>query len=495
MISASVMLATIIHALDSTIANVALPHIQGSLSATLDQVSWVLTSYVVASAVAMPLVGFLALRFGRKRLLLGCVTGFTLMSMLCGAAQSLPQLIAFRVLQGAFGAGLVPISQMLLLDVYPRERHPQAMAMWGVGVMIGPILGPLIGGYLTENYSWRWVFYINLPVGGLALLGIIRYVAEKIVDKNRPFDFFGFFLLSMAIGVFQIMLDRGESQDWFNSYEIIIEAGLAALCLYLLIVHTLTAEKSFVAPALFKDRNFTIGLGISFFAGMVMLSTVALVPPMMHDLLGYPVIDTGLVMMPRGIGMMITMILVGRLSGKVDVRVMLLVGFALIGMSLWQMTAFSLSVGAWELAHTGFTQGLGLGFIFVTSSAATFSTLPTQFRAEGTAIYSVMRNIGGSIGVSVVVAAFTSGRQGHHAFLAEKISPYRPSLNIGVLPAPWDWSTTRGLALLEKEVARQAAMSAYLDVYVLVLIATITIAPLVCLIRVVPPAPAAAVKN
>lgn len=490
MISASVMLATIIHALDSTIANVALPHVQGTLSATLDQVSWVLTSYVVASAVAMPLVGFLAVRFGRKRILLTCVTGFVLTSMLCGVAPSLPQLILFRVLQGAFGAGLVPISQMLLLDVYPRERHPQAMAMWGVGVMIGPILGPLIGGYLTESFSWRWVFYINLPIGALAFLGIMRYVSEKVVDKHRPFDFFGFILLGLAIGVFQIMLDRGESQDWFYSHEIIIEAGIAALCLYLLIAHTLTAEKSFVAPVIFNDRNFAIGLGISFFAGMIMLSTVALVPPMMQQLLGYPVIDTGLVLMPRGIGMMITMMLVGRLSGKVDLRALLLVGFALVGLSLWQMTAFSLSVGAWELAHTGFTQGLGLGFIFVTSSTATFSTLPLQYRAEGTAIYSVMRNIGGSIGVSVVVAAFTSGRQGHHAFMVEKISPYRAPLDIGTLPTLWDWTTMRGLAMLEKEVSRQAAMSAYLDVYALVLLATIAVAPLVLFIRVAPPEPA-----
>ena len=239
LITVSVMLATIMQALDTTIANVALPHMQGSLSATQDQIAWVLTSYIVAAAIMTPPTGWLAARFGRKRLFLVAVTGFTLVSMLCGAATSLEQLVLFRLLQGAFGAALVPLSQAVLLDSYPRERHGRAMAMWGVGVMVGPILGPTLGGWLTEYYSWRWVFYINLPFGILALLGLLAFVPETERDRSRPFDFFGFALLSLAIGALQLMLDRGETKDWFASTEIIAEAVVAGLCLYLFLVHML----------------------------------------------------------------------------------------------------------------------------------------------------------------------------------------------------------------------------------------------------------------
>ncbi|MFY9328409.1 MAG: DHA2 family efflux MFS transporter permease subunit, partial [Georgfuchsia sp.] len=326
LVTVSVMLATIMQALDTTIANVALPHMQGTMGATQDQIAWVLTSYIVAAAIFMPLTGFLSARWGRKRIFMWSVVGFTVASMLCGAAQSLNQIVLFRLLQGIFGASLVPLSQAVLLDTYPRERHGAAMAMWGVGVMVGPILGPSLGGWLTEYYNWRWVFYINLPFGVLAWLGLAAFLRETPIDRTRRFDLLGFALLSLGIGALQMMLDRGESLDWFTNPEVVIEAMLSGLALYLFIAHIFTHEHPFIEPGLFKDRNFSVGLLFIFIVGIILLATMALLPPFMQNLMGYPVIDVGYLMAPRGVGTMFAMIAVGKLSGKVDVRHMILLG-------------------------------------------------------------------------------------------------------------------------------------------------------------------------
>src|SRR5579862_1686584 len=270
MISVSIMAATVMQVLDTTIANVALPHMQGSLSATQDQISWVLTSYIVAAAIMTPLTGWLAARLGRKNLFAGAVIGFTITSMLCGAAQSLEEMVAFRLLQGVFGAALVPLSQSTLLDTTPPSEHGKAMALWGVGVMVGPILGPTLGGWLTENWNWRWVFYINIPIGILSVMGILLFVPETAIDKSRKLDWFGFGMLSLGIGALQMMLDRGETKDWFGSSEVIFEAVLAAAGFYFFIAHSATAEKPFLSPAIFKDRNLVAGVSIMFVAGAIM---------------------------------------------------------------------------------------------------------------------------------------------------------------------------------------------------------------------------------
>src|SRR5499425_2572830 len=369
MVTICAMVATLMQALDNTIANVALPYMQGSLSATLDQITWVLTSYVVAAAIMTAPVGWLAARFGRKNLFLACVGGFTVASMLCGIADSLAQMVVFRLLQGMFGAALVPLSQATMLDSYPREQHGSAMALWGVGVMVGPILGPTLGGYLTDVYDWRWVFLINLPFGILAFLGILGFVPETKRDRERPFDFFGFAMLSLGIGALQLMLDRGETKGWFGSPEIIIEAALAGLGLYLFLVQMMTAERPFLEPRLFKDRNLVVGLLFIFVVGIVLLATLALMPPFLQTLMGYPVITTGLVLAPRGVGTMIAMILVGRLVGRTDARLLMLGGLTLTALSLWEMAGFTTDVSEWAIIRTGVVQGLGLGFIFVPLSA------------------------------------------------------------------------------------------------------------------------------
>lgn len=496
LITASVMLATVMQVLDTTIANVALSHMQGTMSATQEQISWVLTSYIIAAAIMTPPTGVLAARLGRKRLFAIMVTGFTIASMLCGAATSLTEMVAFRLLQGAFGAGLVPLSQAVLLDAYPREKHGSAMAMWGVGVMVGPILGPTLGGYLTEFYNWRWVFYINVPFGILALLGILAFVPETVRDRSRRFDFFGFALLSLAIGALQMMLDRGESQDWFGSTEIVVEAVLAGLFLYMFLVHMFTAKRPFIEPGLFRDRNLAVGLFLIFMVGVVLLATLALMPPFLQNLLGYPVLTTGIVLAPRGVGTMISMLIVGRLVGKVDTRLLILFGISLTALSLWEMCGFNTEVPVSTIVWTGVLQGLGLGFIFVPLSTVTFSTLVPHYRNEGTAMFSLMRNIGSSIGISIVVTLLAQNTQASHAVIADALTPFRDVLQQPWLLRVWNWHTVSGVMALNGEVTRQAAAIAYLNDFAFMMWVMVLSAPLALLLRKsrapVPTGPAAA---
>ena len=482
-ITVSVMLATIMQALDTTIANVALPHMQGSLGATYDQISWVLTSYIVAAAIVMPLTGFLSARFGRKRVFMASIVGFTITSMLCGAAMNLTQIVLFRLLQGVFGASLVPLSQAVLLDTYPRERHGPAMALWGLGVMVGPILGPTLGGWLTEYYDWRWVFYINLPFGLLAWFGLGLYVRETDIDATRRFDLMGFAMLSLGIGALQMMLDRGGTLDWFASTEIVVEAMLAGLGLYLFVAHIFTHEHPFIEPALFRDRNFSVGLLFIFVVGMILLTTMTLLPPFLQSLLGYPVVDVGLLLAPRGIGTMISMFVVGRLSGRVDARLQLVVGLLLASFSQWEMTQFDLDITGWDVVRTGVVQGLGLGFLFVPLSTIAFSTLAPRLRTEGTALFSLVRNIGMSIGVSVVITKLSSNVQANHAGLAQFIEPFSFALRQAAASGAVDPGSPLGLSLLDAEVTRQAATLAYLQDFRMMTWVTLAALPLVLLLR------------
>ncbi|RYZ89327.1 MAG: DHA2 family efflux MFS transporter permease subunit, partial [Moraxellaceae bacterium] len=482
-VTISVMLATIMQALDTTIANVALPHMQGSMSATQDQISWVLTSYIVASAIFLPMTGFLAERFGRKKLFLWSVVGFTLTSMLCGAAQNLPQIVLFRLLQGIFGAALVPLSQAILLDTYPKEKHSSAMALWGVGVMLGPILGPSLGGWLTEYYNWRWVFYINLPFGILALLGILTFVKETPINNNRRFDLMGFAFLSLGIGALQMMLDRGEVLDWFHSHEIVIELALAAFGFYLFIAHIFTHRQPFIEPAIFKDRNFSMGLVFMFIVGIILLATMALLPPFLQNLLHYPVIDVGLVMAPRGVGVMIAMMIVGKLAGKIDPRKQVMFGLSLTAFSLWEMTLFDLNISEWDIIRTSMVQGFGLGFVFVPLSAIAFSTLDQRYRNEGTALFSLTRNIGSSIGISVVISQLQQNIQKNHAEFADYITPFSLPLKQAMQDGIWNIHTTQGLVALNGELTRQAATLGYLQDFRLMMWITLSALPLIVFLK------------
>ncbi|MFT3904825.1 MAG: DHA2 family efflux MFS transporter permease subunit [Steroidobacteraceae bacterium] len=481
MITVSIMLATIMQALDTTIANVALPHMQGTLQASADQITWVLTSYIVAAAIATPLTGWLCTQWGRKHVFLISVTGFTIASALCGMADSMWQIVAARLLQGIFGAALVPLSQAVLLDINPPAKAGQAMAVWGAGIMIGPILGPMLGGWLTEAYDWRWVFYINLPVGVLAFYGIARYLPETR-SADSPLDLFGFATLSLAIGLLQLFLDRGEQLDWFNSNEIRIEAIGALIAFVFFVAHTWTVRgNSFFDRALLRDRNFVVGTAFAFIVGLILYATMALLPNLLQGLLGYTVVYTGEVTAPRGIGTMLAMMAVGKLMHVIDVRTIMAVGFAAIALALYQMTAITLDMDSTLIIVSGFIQGIGIGLVFVPLSAVTFSTLAPQLRNNGTPIFSLLRNIGSSVGISIVQALLTEGTARAHAGLSEAITP--ASQAVQDLPAMVSPSSPSGLAALNSLIDRQAAMISYLGDFKLMMWLTILSLPLVFLLR------------
>jgi MFS transporter, DHA2 family, multidrug resistance protein len=492
-ITVSIMLATFMQGVDTTIANVALPHMQGSLSASQDQIAWVVTSYIVAAAIMTPLTGWLAGRFGIKYVFLISVAGFTLASALCGMATSLAQLVIYRLLQGISGAALVPLSQAVLLQINPPHRHAHAMAVWGMGVILGPIIGPALGGWLTDDYNWRWVFYINLPVGVLASVGILVFIHETRHAHREGFDFFGFATLSLAIGALQLLLDRGELKDWFGSTEIWIEAAIAGICLYLFIVHTATAtSRSFLNRDLMKDANCVAGTLLMFLIGMPLYGTMTLLPTMLQDLMNYPVFTTGLVTAPRGIGTMIAMFLVARLIGRVDTRLIILTGLVLSAVALWQMTGFSLYMGMGPIISSGVLQGFGLGFVFTPLSTVTFSTLPRQILTQGTAIFSLMRNIGGSVGISIVVALLAENTQIVHSRLVEHLRPDNPLAQAPYLTPPFSLTIPSGVAALNAEATRQAAMVAYINDFKMMMVLVILALPLLLLLRRPRPLPVAA---
>jgi len=478
------MLATFMQGVDTTITNVALPHMQGSLSASQDQIAWVVTSYIVAAAIMTPLTGWLAGRFGIKYVFLISVVGFTVASALCGAATSLAQLVIYRLLQGVCGAALVPLSQAVLFQINPPERHAKAMAVWGMGVILGPIIGPALGGYLTDFYNWRWVFYINLPFGVLAAIGIMVFIHETRHAHREPFDFFGFATLSLAIGALQMLLDRGELKDWFGSVEIWVEAIIAALALYLFVVHTATAtDRSFLNRELLKDRNCMIGTVLMFLIGMPLYGTMTLLPLMLQNLMNYPVVTTGLVTAPRGVGTMIAMIICSRLVGRVDIRFILMTGLTLTAIALWQMTGFTMQMDMEPIIVSGVLQGLGLGFVFTPLSTVTFSTLPRQILTQGTAIFSLMRNIGGSIGISIVVALLAENTQIVHSRLIEHLRPDNPLAQAPFMAQPFSLTVPSGIAALNAEATRQAAMVAYIDDFKLMMLLVIMASPLILLLR------------
>lgn len=485
MITVSIMLATIMQALDGTIANVALPHMQGSLSASLDQVTWVLTSYIVAAAIATPLVGWLCDRFGQKNVFLLSIAGFTLASVLCGISGSLIQIVLARLLQGLFGAALVPLSQAVLLEINPREKHGSAMAVWGMGVMIGPILGPTLGGWLTDSYNWRWVFFINVPVGALAIYGVWKYIRQVPAARRMSFDMFGFATLSIAIGALQMLLDRGNQNDWFSSRETWIEAVVLAMSFSYFIAHTALrpAGKSFFDYRLLKNPNYVTGLLFIFIVGMALFATRALTPSMLQVLMNYPAQIAGLVTAPSGLGTMVAMLIVGRLVGKLDLRVLLAIGFSITAFSLWQMSRYTLTLGESDIVWPGVIQGVGLGFVFVPLSAATFSTLSPAMRTEGTAIYSLIRNIGSSIGIALVQTLLVRNTQIAHASLVEHVTYANPAVSDALLASGSGAMNPGALAALNGEITRQASMIAYVDDFWLMLMLTLMVIPLLLLIR------------
>ena len=485
-VTACAMLGTVMQALDSTIANVALPYMQGTMAASQDQINWVLTSYIVSAAIMTAPTGFLAAKLGRTRLFVGSVIGFTITSVLCGASQSLGQIVFFRLLQGMCGASLVPLSQAVMFDIYPHERRGAAMAMWGVGVQVGPICGPILGGWLTAHYDWRWVFYVNVPFGIITAAGLLIFLRETPRHETIRLDWLGFGALSLAIGAFQLMLDRGEQQDWFSSTEIIVEAVLAGLGFYIFLVQSALAPRPFLPPRLFKDLNFVLGIIFIFIVGLIVYATLALLAPYLQELMGYPVVVAGLVLAPRGLGTMAAALLCGRLAARVSPRLLICLGFCCHAYSLYQMTSWTPQISAETIVVTGVIQGLGVGFVFVPLTLAAFATLPGEMRTQAAGIYSLMRNLGSSIGISITGALLIIYTQANHAALSARITPFNHMLQSGAVGALWNPVQMAGAMRLNDEITRQASIIAYVDDFKLMLILALLALPLTLLLRTPP---------
>ena len=489
-ITICVILATLMQALDTTIANVALPYMQGSVSASQDEIAWVLTSYIVAAAIMTPPTGYLTSRFGLKRLFLVSIAGFTISSVLCGMAQSLVQIVLFRILQGLFGAALVPLSQTVLMNINSKERQGSAIALWGVAVMAGPVLGPVLGGWLTQAFSWRYVFYINVPVGILAFFGMMTFLSDTARNATAKLDWFGFGTLSLAIAAMQVLLDRGEELDWFGSGEIVAEAIIAVSAFYLFLVHTFTAREPFVRLALFRDPNFTAGVLFIAIVGLTYYASLALQPPYLQNLMNYPIISAGLVLGPRGVGTMGSMLIVGRLIGRVDTRLLLALGLGLTAWSFYVMTGWTPDVSQRTIVVVGIIQGVGLGFIFVPLSVVTLSTLAPERRAEGAGLYSLSRNIGSSIGISVVNSLLTRNTQVNHAEIARSVTSVNRMFDDLTISQFWNPVGAAGRAALDAVVTQQAQIIAYMDDYKLLMIATLAAIPLLIIFKKPPPSAA-----
>jgi DHA2 family multidrug resistance protein len=452
---------------------------RAALSASQEEVSWVLTSYIVAAAIMTPMSGWLADRLGRRNLLLIGVAGFTTASLLCGLATSLPMMVVFRIMQGVFGATLAPLAQAIMMDVTPREKMGQSMAIFGLGVMVAPIVGPTLGGVLTENFDWRWVFLVNLPVGILAFVALWFNMPREAL-KLRRFDFFGFAMLAIAVASTQMIFDRGSSAGWFESPEIWLYLGLAISGLWSFVVHCWTAENPFVDLKMFADRNFTSGLFFIFMIGITTFSGLALLPPLLQNLMGYSVIDTGILMAPRGLGTMVSMMLVGRLVGKVDARILVITGIAISAWSLWMMTGFDLQMDGGLIMTSGFFQGIGLGLVFVPLNTLAFATIAPRLRVDATAFFSLIRNVGQGVGISLVTTVLAHMIQVNSSELATRVSLDSPAVRDFPGMLQGSISAVQSLGGL---VMQQAAMIGYLDDFWLMAIVTVASAPLVLLLR------------
>ena len=473
------MLASFLYSIDWTIAVVALPHMQGAFSATQDQISWVITSYIVASAISLPTAGWLSARFGRKRVFLWAMAWFLAASVVCGAAHSLAVEVGARIVQGLSGAFLIPLSHAIILDTYPPEEQGKAMALWGTGSVMGAFIGPTLGGYVTEYLTWRYIFYINVPFGILALLGTAAFVPETRRDPGRPLDWFGFIALSVAIGSLQLMLDRGERLDWFESWEIVGWACVSALGFYLFNVHALTARHPFLDPRLFAKRTFFMGLVFAFIYGLLTTPPMVLMPTFLEHVRGYSIDDVGLLQAPRGIGLLAAMIVGGRITGRVDPRPLIAVGLLCLAVSSWEMSRWTPEVGAWPLLWTNFMQGVGGGIILVPIQVVAFPSLAAEQRTEAAAVFNLVRSVGASVGVSGALTLFVQASSVGRARLTEHVTPYSEALRS---QDGWSMATPEQLALLEEQIDLQAAMMAYVHDFWLFALGALAALPLLLFI-------------
>ena len=488
-ITVPVLMASLLHAVNMSTAYVALPNIQGNLSARPDQVGWIVTAFVVATAVGTVLTGWLSAQFGRRKVFLGSIVGFTVTSALCGLAANLEQLVFCRILQGFMSAPLLPVSQAIMLDTYPRRLHGFAMSIWSLGMILGPIVGPTLGALLTEYYGWRYLFLMNIPLGIAAFIAIVMTLPEAEV-KGRPLDWIGVISLILAVSFLQLMLDRGERLDWFQSPEIIAEAAIAAVALYVFVLHSLAAKNPYINLAIFRDRNYVVGLSLIFMFGIAVFSSLFILPLFLQNVQDYPVLSAGWVVSARGIGTMIAMTMGGTLADRFPAKYLILLGLVCVGVSNVMMTHWTAEVSLHEIVWITVVNGYGMGLMWVTLTTVTFSTLAPALRVEGASLFALMRSIGASMGTSVIVAIIVRSSQINYIEMRERISAFSEPMALLGSPAAWDIETADGLAKLQQLVIAQAEMIAYLNAFVFLVGVAFVAMPLVFLLKTPPKASA-----
>jgi len=482
MITGPVLMASLLHALNMSTAFVALPEMQGNLSARPDQVGWIVTSFVVATAVGTILTGWPSAKFGRRRIFLASIIGFTLTSALCGLASSLEELVFYRILQGFASAPLLPISQAIMLDTYPRRRHGLAMSIWSMGMIIGPVLGPTVGAFLTEIYNWRYIFFLNVPFGIAALIGILPTLPEVEV-KGQKLDWIGVISLIVAVSAVQTMLDRGERLDWFNSTEIIVEAVIAALGFYLFVVHCLTHDRPYLNLAILKDRNYVVGNFLIFIFGITVFSSMFILPLFLQNVQDYPVLSAGWVLSSRGIGTMIAMMMGGVLADRFPAKYLIFGGVMCIAVSNIYMTQWTAEVSMETILWITIVNGYGMGMMWVTLTTVTFSTLAMHFRVEGAALFALIRGIGASMGTSIIVAILVHSSQVNYIEMRDRISSFNENLGAAASPPAWNPETLSGLMALRNLVISQAETIAYLNAFVFLVAVTVLALPMVFFLK------------
>ncbi len=482
MIIVTVMVAAQMVVIDTTIANVALPHMQAALGATPESIAWVLTSYIVAAAVATPITGWLEAQLSRRTCFIGSIVIFTASSALCGLAGSLELMVAARVVQGISGAFLIPLSQSILLDSSPLEKRAQAMSVLMMGMILGPIMGPVVGGWITDNIDWRWIFYINVPMGLISAVATFFLIPNVPVER-RSFDMFGFMLLAICLASLQLMLDRGTHKDWFHSPEIVIEAGLAIGGLWMFIVHSATAKAPLIPTALFRDRNLMVSSLFQFLSAGVVFGGAALQTTMLQTVMGYDTTDAGMMMMPRASCSLIGLFLVGRLAGKVDLRYFIGCGVVIAATGLALMTNFNLAMDSWLMIVSGGVLGTGVGLMTMPLQLLAFETLKAELRTEGAALFSLSRNLGGSVVISFLTATIARNAQTSHADLASHITPERMPVVDERLLGMLGRDGSAIAMMVDGEINRQAMMIAYVDAFWLMMWATILTLPALLLLR------------
>jgi MFS transporter, DHA2 family, multidrug resistance protein len=493
-IAVSVMFATFMEVLDTTVVNVSLPHIAGSLSATIDEATWALTSYLVANAIVLPMTGWLASRFGRKNLLMLSVVGFTGASFLCGLAPTLGMLIVFRVIQGATGGALQPLSQAVLLEAFPPEDRGKAMGFWGLGIVVAPILGPVLGGWLTENYSWRWVFYINIPVGiaSIVMTKLFIFDPDYLRQESRRIDYWGIGMLAVGIGALQIVLDKGQEVDWFASRTITVLALVSAITLVTLVVHELSTDDPVVDLRVFKERSYAVGVFLMTVVGFVLYGSLVLLPIMLQTLLGYPPLQAGIAMAPRGVGSFIMMPLTGLMTGRFDARKLLTSGLVLGGLTLVWLSLLNLQAGYWDVFWPQLFQGAGMALLFVPLTTVSMDPIPRERMGNATSLFNLMRNIGGSIGIAMTGTMIARNTQTTTATLGANVTAYNPAsqrmleqLRAAFMAAGSDvtTATSRAYAALFGMLQRQASMVAFVGLFQLLGVIFLVLVPLVLLMK------------